>query len=143
MADTNHHGHATPARTEGDGIAYRSLAWSMVILALITLTCYLIVWGFYVFMESRAESNDPVRSPLAAPATYPTIVDGRIVSGSTAPAPLLVNEPANLQKFRAQELETLTTYGWVDQNAGTVRVPIDVAKDLVLSRGLPVRTGGQ
>ena len=33
MADTNHtHG---PARTEGDGIAYRGLGWSMLILAVI------------------------------------------------------------------------------------------------------------
>lgn len=143
MADTNHHGHAQPARTEGDGIAYKSLGWSMAILALITVACYVIVWGVYVFMESRAEANDPARSPLAAAATYPTIIDGRIVSGNQSPAPLLVNEPANLQTFRAKELETLTTYGWVDQNAGTVRLPIDVAKDLVLSRGLPVRTGGQ
>lgn len=143
MADTNHHGHAAPARTEGDGIAYSRLGWAMVILAAITLACYAIVWGFYTFMESREVSNDPARSPLAAPATYPTIADGRIVSGNASPTPLLVNEPANLQKLRAQELEALTTYGWVDQNAGTVRVPIEVAKDLVLSQGLPVRAGGQ
>ena len=33
----------------------------------------------------------------------------------------------------------LTTYGWVDKNAGTVRIPIDRAKELLLERGLPVR----
>lgn len=143
MADTNHHGPAVPARTEGDGIAYSSLGWSMLILALITLACYLIVWGFYTFMEHRAVERDPGRSPLAAEATYPTIVDGRIVSGNGSPTPLLVGEPANLQVLRAREQEILTTYGWVDQNAGTVRVPIDVAKDLVIAQGLPVRAGGQ
>lgn len=142
MADTNHHGHE-PIRTEGDGIAYSSLGWSMLILTLVTLACYAIVWGFYVFMESRAVANDTVRSPLAAEATYPTIVDGRIASGNASPTPMLVDEPTNLQRFRAQEQETLTTYGWVDQNAGTVRVPIDVAKDLVIAQGLPVRPGGQ
>jgi hypothetical protein len=143
MADTNHHGHAEPARTEGDGIAYSSLGWSMLILALITLACYAIVWGFFIFMENRVMKNDPARSPLAAEATYPTITNGRITSGNNAPAPLLVDEPANLKGFRAQEREVLTTYGWVDQNAGTVRVPIDVAKDRVISQGLPVRAGGQ
>jgi hypothetical protein len=33
----------------------------------------------------------------------------------------------------------LTTYGWMDQNAGVVRLPIERAKELILERGLPVR----
>ncbi len=143
MADTNHHGHAAPARTEGDGIEYKSLGVSMIVLTIVTLACYLIVWGFFLFMEHRSVTNDTVRNPLAAPPVTPTIVDGRIVSSNASPSPLLVNEPANLKKFRAHEVEMLTTYGWVDQNAGTVRVPVDVAKELVLKQGLPVRAGGQ
>lgn len=143
MADTNHHGHAAPARTEGDGIAYKSLGVSMVVLTIVTLACYLIVWGFYLFMEQRALTNDTPRNPLAAEAVTPTIVDGRIVSSNTSPAPLLVDEPTNLKKFRDHELQMLTTYGWEDQNAGTMRVPVDVAKDLILKQGLPVRAGGQ
>jgi len=143
MADTNHHGHAEPARVEGDGISYANLGWSMLILALITLTCYLIVWGFFVFLDSRATENDPARNPLAATPTTPTITDGRITSGNQSPTPLLVNEPVNLQKFLAKEHETLTTYGWVDQNEGTVRLPIAVAKDKLMQQGLPVRAGGQ
>ncbi len=143
MADTNHHGHAAPARTEGDGIEYKSLGVSMLVLTIVTLACYLIVWGFYLFMDHRSVTNDTVRNPLAAPAVTPTIVDGRIVSSNASPSPLLVNEPANLKKFRDHEVEMLTTYGWVDQNAGTVRVPVDVAKELVLKQGFPVRAGGQ
>lgn len=143
MADTNHHGHPAPAPVEGDGISYSGLGWAMVWLAGITLVCYLIVWGFFGFMESRAIENDPARNALAAPATTPAIVDGRIVSGAASPSPMLVDEPTNLRAFVARERELLTTYGWVDQNAGTVRVPIDVAKDLVLAQGLPVRAGAQ
>jgi hypothetical protein len=34
----------------------------------------------------------------------------------------------------------LTTYGYTDKNAGTYRIPIDRAKDLLLERNLlPVR----
>jgi hypothetical protein len=143
MADINHHGHASADRTEGDGIEYGRLGWSMVILAAITLVCYLIVWGFFVFLDSRHTENDSARSPLAAAPSTPTITDGRIVSGNQSPTPLLVNEPANLKKFRTTEHDTLTSYGWVDQNAGTVRMPIDVAKDKLIHQGLPVRAGGQ
>ena len=143
MADTNHHGPAEPARVEGDGISYSGIGWAMLWLAGITLVCYVIVWGFYIFMESKAIDNDPARNALAAPATTPTIVDGRIVSGAAPTSPMLVDEPTNLRAFRAREHELLTTYGWVDQNAGTVRVPIDVAKDLVMAQGFPVRAGAQ
>jgi len=141
--DTNHHGHAEPARVEGDGISYANLGWSMLILAAITLFCYLIVWLFFGFLESRATENDPARHSLAATATTPTITNGRITSGNQSPTPLLVDEPTNLKAFRAHEHETLTTYGWVDQNEGTVRIPIAVAKDKLLQQGLPVRAGGQ
>lgn len=143
MADTNHHGHSSPTPVEGDGISYSGIGWSMLWLAVITLVCYLIVWGFFGFMENKAIANDPARNALAAPATTPAIADGRIISGAASPSPLLVDEPTNLRAFRAREHELLTTYGWVDQNAGTVRVPIAVAKDLVMAQGFPVRAGAQ
>ena len=34
----------------------------------------------------------------------------------------------------------LGSYGWVDKNAGVVRIPIDAAMKLTLERGLPART---
>jgi hypothetical protein len=139
MADTNHQ----PARTEGDGINYRGLGMAMLILTAVTLVCYLIVWGFFIYMESRAASSDSARNALAAAPVTPTIVDGRIQSGNPSTTPLLVDEPVNLQKYREREHEMLTTYGWVDQNAETLRVPIEIAKDMILRQGLPVRDGGQ
>ncbi len=139
MKDINHP-HAAEMRTEDDGVSYKGLAWSMIILTIITLFCYALVVGMFKWMESRAVAGDTNRAPLAAAPVTPTIVDGRIVGGSTAPVPsLLVNEPVNLQTFRSHEEEMLTTYGWVDQNVGTVRLPIDRAKALLLERGLPVR----
>ncbi len=139
MKDINHPDSGT-VRTEGDGVHYRGLAWSMIILTILTLVCYAIVVGLFKFMESRAVAGDTDRAPLAAAPVQPTIVDGRVESGSMAPVPsLLVNEPVNLEKFRSHEEQMLTTYGWVDQNAGVVRLPIERAKDLLLERGLPVR----
>lgn len=139
MTDINHPDPGTP-RTEGDGIHYRGLAWSMIILTIFTLFCYALVVGFYKLMESRAVAGDINRAPLAAAPVQPSIVDGRVESGSTAPVPpLLVREPLNLEKFRSHEEQMLTTYGWVDQNARVVRLPIERAKDLLLQRGLPVR----
>ena len=42
-------------------------------------------------------------------------------------------------EFREQENAELRQYGWIDRNAGTVRLPIDEAMKLTVSRGLPSR----
>ena len=39
---------------------------------------------------------------------------------------------AKLQDLRAQEQTELTTYGWIDQKAGVVRLPIDRAMELTM-----------
>jgi hypothetical protein len=44
-----------------------------------------------------------------------------------------------LKKLREDEAMQLSSYAWVDPNKGIVRVPVDVAKDLVLKKGLPVK----
>jgi hypothetical protein len=41
--------------------------------------------------------------------------------------------------FRRQEDAVLSGYGWVDKNAGTVRIPIEEAMRLTVERGLPSR----
>jgi hypothetical protein len=42
--------------------------------------------------------------------------------------------------MRKAEDETLNKPGWVDQQKGIVRLPIETAKQLVVQRGLPVVT---
>jgi hypothetical protein len=41
--------------------------------------------------------------------------------------------------MRADEDERLNNYGWVDEDAGIVRIPISEAMKLTLQRGLPTR----
>jgi hypothetical protein len=40
----------------------------------------------------------------------------------------------NLAKLRAKEHEVANSYGWVDQNAGVVQLPIDRAMELTLQK---------
>jgi hypothetical protein len=148
MADTRsphaagaHHG-APSIPVEGDGISYSGLTWFVVILAITTIFCMAIVWGMFLWWERREAGRDVARAPLAAPAAQPRIdaPTGRLDGGAAAPQPaLLVNEPAALRQLRQHETTILTGYGWVDQNAGVIRIPIDRAKELLLQRGLPVR----
>jgi len=56
------------------------------------------------------------------------------------PEPRLQKTPIpDLKGVRAAEEQTLSTYGWVDQQKGVVRIPITQAMDLVVKKGLPVR----
>ncbi|HTL18300.1 MAG TPA: hypothetical protein VL793_13775 [Patescibacteria group bacterium] len=56
---------------------------------------------------------------------------------------LQVSPRLDLKTFRAGEDEQLTNYGWINRSSGIVRVPIEHAMELVLSKGLPVRTNNQ
>jgi hypothetical protein len=72
---------------------------------------------------------------------YPLAVAGE---NRVPPEPRLQTDPRqDLADLRAKEDETLNAYGWVDRNAGVVRIPIDEAIKLTLSRGLPARQQGK
>jgi len=51
---------------------------------------------------------------------------------------LQVTAPRDLAHYKAAQEEILNSYGWVDQQAGIVRIPIDRAIEILLQRGLPV-----
>src|SRR5215213_5504510 len=57
------------------------------------------------------------------------------------PPPQAPNAPVDLYRqlrtTRESEEATLAGYGWVDRQAGLVRMPIDRAIDLVARRGVP------
>jgi hypothetical protein len=57
------------------------------------------------------------------------------------PQPQLEKTPIlELKAVRDAEDQALATYGWVDRQKGVVRIPIAQAMDMVVKKGLPVRT---
>ena len=55
-------------------------------------------------------------------------------------APRLQQFPRNdIYEFRLKEEAELHGYGWIDKNAGVVRIPIEDAMRRVLEQGLPAR----
>jgi hypothetical protein len=56
------------------------------------------------------------------------------------PVPRLQVAPAQeLQQWYVAEEEILQSYGWVNKEAGIVRIPIARAMELLVERGLPSR----
>ena len=75
---------------------------------------------------------------MKVPAEYPLAA---AQGHREPPEPRLQTDPRqDLADMRAKEDEVLGSYGWVDKNAGVVRIPIDAAMKLTLERGLPART---
>jgi hypothetical protein len=52
---------------------------------------------------------------------------------------LQVDAQNELREMRAAEDATLHSYGWVDKNAGIVRIPVDRAMEILAKKGLPAR----
>ncbi|MDP1569964.1 MAG: hypothetical protein Q8L86_08170 [Vicinamibacterales bacterium] len=89
-----------------------------------------IVYGTFLLFEGKMVARDAAeqRFPLAA---------GR---PQEPPAPRLQTQPfKDVYLLRQSERQTLQTYGWVDQENGIVRVPIQDAMRLTIERGLPAR----
>jgi len=83
-----------------------------------------IVFHYFVTHQSLGPPASPFENVRALP-----------------PRPVLQVTPArDLHQYLDQQKAVLNSYGWVDQKAGVVRIPIDRAMDLLLQKGLPVRT---
>ncbi|MBZ5684447.1 MAG: hypothetical protein LAP86_05370 [Acidobacteriia bacterium] len=148
-----------PAKTNGHGdyerqdIGVRAVYYFLGGLAVALVLAYFVVNGFYHSLEKRAQADQTPVSPLVAnapvdtrrlPSEYKTDSEGadyeKYLQKNFPEPQLETNERTELNKIRQREEETLSTYDYVDQNAGTIRIPIDRAMDLLAQRGLPTRT---
>ena len=79
--------------------------------------------------HQRSRGHAPRRSRISAERVFPS-------------PKLEEDERGQFNGIRMAEEKTLYSYGWVDEKAGTVRIPIERAMDLLVQRGLPVRPQG-
>jgi hypothetical protein len=120
---------AKPSGGSGAGhelsdLSPRAIAIFGVALAATVIACVILamwIFGFFAALETKL---DLPPSPLAKPA-------------APAGPHLQVSAPKDLEEMRAAEEKVLTNYDWVDRQAGTVRIPIDRAMQLLAERGLP------
>jgi hypothetical protein len=134
------HGHGDYERSD---IGVSGILYFLAGLALAGLVTYFIVDGLYHFLDRRsAETQTPV-SPLVTNAPADTRHIQKDYPQSAFPDPKLEeDERGQLNGIRLTEEQTLSSYDYIDQKAGTVRIPIDRAMDLIAQRGLPVRAQG-
>jgi hypothetical protein len=128
MADTRSTDHRGVHHETSDVNIGRILRFAFGLL-LTGVAVHLLVWLLVLFFAARDARNAMPEFPLAA---------GR--ESRLPPEPRLQTNPRqDLRDLRGAEDAVLTGYGWVDQNAGIARIPIDEAMKLTVERGLPAR----
>src|ERR1019366_247863 len=138
-----------PANSTGNGgYECRDIGVALILyflggLAVAGILVYFIVMGVYSYLEKRSEAQQAPVSPLVTNAPTDTrklSSDYKDYLKQNFPSPQLeIDERGQLDKIRTDEEQTLSSYDWVDQKAGTVHIPIERAMDLIAQRGLPVR----
>jgi hypothetical protein len=120
MADTHH---------ETSDVNIRAIIGFGAGLFLAAVVIHFLVWLLFEYFATR-ETQFAVRQfPLAAEQ-----------QNRLPPAPQLqINPRQDLADLRRRDDALLNAYGWVDRNAGIVRIPIGEAMKLAVERGLPAR----
>ena len=125
--ETGHHGaepHVYAHEKSDAGVRSAAILGGAFVILLV----FGCVTGFVAFrFFNSPETVGPPASPISAARLIPT-----------GPR-LQVNGHEDLLDYLHQQDHVLSTYGWVDEKAGVVRIPIEEAMDTLLRNGLPVR----
>jgi hypothetical protein len=133
MTEPHHQRTGGAAGGSGGGefdreIDLRSVLTFAVALALVTIVVLGLLWVLMGHWKRRWTARDPRPSPMAEANAHPA-----------PPEPRLQSVPVkDMEDLRARETSVLSSYGWVDRQAGVGRIPIDRAVDLLLEAGLQV-----
>jgi hypothetical protein len=140
MTNDINHEHAPHGSYEHQDMTPRSVFYFLLILAVATVFCVFLLRGVFVLLDRREKASQPQVNPLVTNVPEDTRHVPRGYPQTAFPEPRLEDDERNqLDGILTEEQDRLYTYGWIDQKAGTLHIPIDRAMDLLVQRGLSVR----
>lgn len=117
---------APPAGYETRDANVRGVFNFLVVLTVVLVLTFIVCWGLFRYLSAHPEEPASV-SPFAETRQLP-------------PGPQLqVNPRQDLLQYQEEQEKSLESYAWENRSAGTVRVPIEQAMELLLRKGLPVQ----
>jgi hypothetical protein len=141
MSDPVKH-ESTPSHGgyERQDISARGIFYFIAGLLAATLLISFLLSGLYKILDKRFETRQPPVNPLAANVPKDTRQVPPQYPETAFPDPRLeTDERTQLNSIRIAEEQKLNSYGWVDEKAGTMHIPIERAMELLAQRGLPLR----
>ncbi len=126
---SNTHVEHPDVRHEPSDVNVRAIILTGIGIVILAAILYILLWLLFEALSDRQVGLHLPPPPLADRP-----------SGPLPPEPRLQSSPStDLREMRAEEDAILHSYGWVDEQAGVVRIPIERAMKLLAERGLPVR----
>jgi hypothetical protein len=136
-------------KTNGHGgFEHQDLSPSALIYFFLSLAVFIVVSifilkGFFAYLDYREKAMEQPVSPLVKHVPEDTRHVAPGYPQTAFPNPRLeTDERSQLGGFLLDQDQILYSYGWVDEKAGIVRIPIERAMDLLVQRGLPVLSQG-
>jgi hypothetical protein len=125
---------------ERQDVSARGIFYFIAGLLAATLLISFLLNGLYKILDKRFETRQPPVNPLAANVPKDTRQVPPQYPETAFPDPRLeTDERTQLNSIRIAEEQKLNSYGWVDEKAGTMHIPIERAMELLAQRGLPLR----
>jgi hypothetical protein len=125
---------------ERQDIGARGIIYFLAGLLAATLGLGFLLSGLYKILDQHFETHQPPVNPLAANVSKDTRKVQPQYLETAFPDPRLeTDERTQLNRIRIAEEQQLNSFGWVDEKAGTVHIPIERAMELLAQRGLPLR----
>jgi len=142
--ETEKHGNAGGHGSyEHQDLQVSGIFYFLLALIVVTAICLFGLRGLYAYLEHYEKSSQPAVNALVTNVPEDTRHIAPGYPQTAFPSPKLEeDERGQLNDIRTNEEKELNSYGWVDERAGTVHIPIERAMDLVVQRGLAVRPQG-
>jgi len=119
--------HPTDAEEFDRELNVPAILWTTGGVVVICLLSVVAMWGMFVGFDAIDRRHAEPPAPMSNAARQPA-----------PPEPRLQAAPSeDMTAMHAKEDLLLQHAGWIDRAQGTVRVPIDVAIDVIAARGLP------
>ncbi|MCA1816432.1 MAG: hypothetical protein LC746_08525 [Acidobacteria bacterium] len=104
----------------------RAILWIGVVMIVAAVVIHTAVWWLFDLFDRREAQKG--RPPATLVQTQrPAVPEPR----------LQTDAPADLNAMRETKKSELETYGWIDQQKGVVRIPVERAMEILVQRGLP------
>jgi hypothetical protein len=132
----HHENHGNDLGFEREDLGARPIFGFLVSLAVFGVLTYYVLWGMFHFLDAYNRKHQHPANPMVQAQTDTRVVTTRTIQQFPEPR-LEDDERTELNGFRLREEDQLHSYGWVDQNAGVVHIPIERAMEVIAQRGLP------
>jgi len=131
---------------EKSDVNVRALLWFVVIFVAFAAVTHVLLWVLFkaYVRTARHRVGAPPMTKVTRPADMNVPTEPRLQpfpnkerSGAVI-SPVTATPVVDMAHMHQSEDEQLNNPGWIDQQKGIVRLPIERAKQLVVQRGLPV-----